>query len=153
MKKIKIGDVFSISTKFGNVLFQFVSETQNNCDLIRILPGFYKSSDMNYQDAVNLKERYFLHFPVQAALNRKLIELIGNYCIPEQVRIPRHFRAKNVHPKSGKVSWYIREENKNMMKHVDKLTDEIIAMSDWCVWNDTLLRERLEENWSLEAWK
>ncbi|MDD2533285.1 MAG: hypothetical protein PHC86_01125 [Eubacteriales bacterium] len=153
MKKIKVGDIFGISTNRGHAVFQYVANTKDNCDLIRILPGFFQSLSFDFQEIVRNQEMYFIHFPLQAALNKKLVTYIGYYELPQGFVVPKHFRVQTINPRNGESTWYIREENKNGMQYIDVLSDEIIALSDWCVWNDTLLRERIEENWSLQNWR
>ena len=132
---------------------QYVSSTDDNCELIRILPNLYPEINFFREDLLSQKERYFIHFPLLYAYKRKLVIFIGNYSIPNNVTIPKYFRSQNIHPKTNRASWYIFEEGTNMMHHVKVLTDDNITLSDWDVWNDTLLKERLEQNWSLEGWR
>lgn len=153
MKKIRIGDIFGISTKRGYAIFQYVSDTKDNCDLIRILPGIFQDLTIDWLEIVRKKEMYFIHFPLQAAVNKKLVTFIGNFELPQGFIVPKHFRDHTVNPRNGNSTWYIREENRNKMKLIDVLSDEFIGLSDWGIWNDTLLRERIEENWSLQNWR
>ena len=153
LKNLALGDVFGISTNSGIGFIQFVSDTEDNCELIRVLIGLYESYEDISEEIIKQKERYFLHFPLRSAFKKKLIHYIGNYNIPQNVIIPRYFRSQTVHPKTNSTSWYIFEEDICKMKHIEVLSNEIIALSDWSVWNDTLLKERLEQNWALEDWR
>lgn len=152
MKRLKTGDVLAINTKKGIAFLQYVLDTENNCQLIRILDGLYDQHSDFSEEMLSRKEKYFLHFPLYAAYKRKLITFIGSYVLPTNLNIPKYFRSQLIHPLTGKSSWYIREENSSSMKHILKLSEDEIKLSDWSVWNDTLLKERLEENWTLDKW-
>lgn len=138
----------------GDMLYFNMYQIQkNNCDLIRILPGIFQDLTFDWLEIVCKKETYFIHFPLQAALNKKLVTYIGNFELPQGFVEPKYFRVRTVNPRNGDSTWYLREENNNRMKNIEMLSEEIIGLSDWCIWNDTLLRERIEENWSLQNWR
>jgi hypothetical protein len=70
-KRIKIGDVFVISTKKGNAYLQFVYDNKNICELVRILPGLYQQQP-DISKLVLLKEKYCIHFPIKGAAKKLL---------------------------------------------------------------------------------
>jgi hypothetical protein len=50
------------------------------------------------------------------------------------------------------ISWHIIDYNTWNRKSVIKLNEIQIRLSPFEIWNDTLLVERLEDDWDLEKW-
>lgn len=76
MRKIAVGDVFEIITPKGKVYLQYVYCNKSICELIRILPGFFADVPDNLQEVINSKELFLIHFPLKAALKKKIVFLL-----------------------------------------------------------------------------
>ena len=156
IKKIKsdeIGDVFAIKTDIGYGIFQVVSYTNDvGISVIRVLSKIIQNLSDFSQGFLNDKERYFVKFPVKAALNKRLIISLGNYDVPSCVKVPKKYRMLDYVPHRNIRNWYIVDAKTNSLKLVSKINDKLLSLSCDCIWNDTLLKERLEENWSLKNW-
>jgi hypothetical protein len=76
MKNIQVGDIFEITTPKGNRYFQYVYRDKVDIELIRILPGLYSDQPQEMSQLVATKELYFIGFPLKAAHNEKLLNLL-----------------------------------------------------------------------------
>ncbi|MFC4322018.1 hypothetical protein [Litchfieldia salsa] len=150
--RIKIGDVFQIETSKGLAFFQYVLKHDSMGSLIRILPNLHKDNNTDkINELVEQKELFFIHFPVGAALRRKIVCKVGNFQIPNGLVLPTKFRDKHI-VRSEFISWHIVDYETYQIESVKKLTDEQLKLSPMGTWNDTLLIERLEEGWTLDKW-
>jgi hypothetical protein len=147
--RLKIGDVFEIETSNGIAFFQYVHKNDDLGSLIRILPGLYKVYKKDLlNELVEQKELFLIHFPLGGALKQKIVTKIGNYPIPHNFVLPQKFRESFV-----KFScWHIIDYETWNREKVEKLTDEQKQLSPWGIWNDTLLKDRIAEGWTLDNW-
>ncbi|MCQ6268743.1 hypothetical protein M1K46_24525 [Fictibacillus sp. WQ 8-8] len=151
MARIKIGDVFEIETLNGIGLFQYVHKDKTMGHLIRILPILYEEGYGIDDKLVEKKELYLIHFPLEAALRQKIVTKIGNYSIPHDFMLPQSFRIQ--HKVDGElICWHIVNYETWKREKFVKLSDEQKLLSPWGTWNDTLLKERLADGWTLANW-
>jgi hypothetical protein len=148
MKKLQIGDVFEINTPNGNAYVQYVHQHKTIGELIRILPGLYQDNPYTLDELVKVRELYFVHFPLKAAHKQQIVKKIGNFNIPDSVSIPTYFRTDHI-VKGEFLSWHIVDYSTWKIKAVKELTEEEIKLSPWDTWNDTLLIEKLGQQWTL----
>ena len=149
--KIKEGEVFEIRTKIGYGFLQYVTTSDLEIELIRVLEPIKESNQIS-QDEVNVKERFSVHFVVKAALRKKLIERNGLFTIPSHYTVPT--KARTEHKVKGEfLDWHIVDQ-KTLQRELKKELDaEDILLSPHAHPNDTLLIEWLENDWRLENWK
>ena len=152
MKKITIGDVFSINTPKGIAYFQYVYKDSDGIELIRILPGLFSNIPADLGDLVRQKELFFISFPLSAAYRKKIVELVGGYSIPEDFQRPKFMRIRNADRDGNLINWYIVDTDTLKREKVLELTEEQKKLSPWGSWNDTFLIERLTEGWTLDKW-
>ena len=81
---------------------------------------------------------------------RKIVELVGFYPAngfkkPEYMRTEHNVRGEF-------LGWHIINTETWKRELVKSLSLEQKELSPWGVWNDTLLIERLVDNWSLKNW-
>lgn len=148
--KLDPGDIFRIKTKPGYAFLQYF-ETIKTVEYVRVLAPIAKDGSIT-QEGVHEKERWTIGFPVKAAARKKIIERIGNFQIPESFTTPKY--ARTIHNIRGEhLGWFIVDRHSwhRQLKH--ELSEDELKISPWGVWNDTLLIERLEENWILAEWK
>ena len=153
MKRVKNGDVFEISTKRGIAYFQCVKEAKpTECEVIRILPGVYSIDQIkNLDELVKQDEVFFIQFPLKYAVKQNCVRLIGNYPVPEQVKLPKYYRDKHI-VKGEFVSWHIVDAKTLKIRAVKELSEEEKHLSPAGIWNDTLLAERIAEEWKPDDW-
>jgi hypothetical protein len=91
-----------------------------------------------------------MYFPLSAAKKRKIVEPVGHYTI-DSFEKPRYMRTEHI---IGSKFWGRDIVNTETWQRqlVKKLTPKQKQLSPWGIWNDTLLIERLNEDWNLEKW-
>lgn len=152
MERLKFGDILEITTPKGKAYLQYVLNDETIGGLIRVLPGVYDKQPHSLAELVSKKEEYFVHFPVKAANKQKIIALVGNYELPEELDIPKQFRTIKK-DKDGKViGWQIVDYDTWQRETVNELSEEQKKLSPWGTWNDTLLVERISKGWTLDKW-
>lgn len=151
MKKIKIGDIFEITTPKGKAFLHYIyKDDKVGRQLIRVLPGLYLQNPENFDKIAASKEQYMIFFPLSPAFKRKIIEKVGYYPA-DKFDKPKYMRSG--HEIRGEfLGWHIIDTDTWKMQLVKELTSEQKQLSDWDTWNDTLLIERLINEWSLEKW-
>lgn len=149
--RIGIGDVFAITTSHGEGYLQFVYKDDQGIEFLRVMPGLYKSNPDNLGEIVEQKERYVIGFPLGAAYRKKIVDRVGNFPIPDWFQMPQLFRS--AHMVRGEfLGWHIIDRETWRRELVERLSAKERELSPWEIWNDTMLKERLVENWSLEMW-
>lgn len=152
MKRIKIGDVFEIDVTNGKAYLQYVYNNELIGELIRVLPGKFESQIDDLTQLVNGETEYFIHFPVKGAYKQKIIKLVGNYSLPNSLRIPNYFRDDKRDRDGNLIGWQIVNYETWERETVDLLTEEQKKLSPWGTWNDTFLIDRISESWTLDKW-
>lgn len=152
MKKIQVGDVFEITTTKGKGYFQYIYHNKTIGELIRVLPGLYLKQPQDMIPVVAAKELYFVHFPLKASYKQGIVRLIGNFNMPEGLKLPKKMRDNFVDRNGNIICWHIVDYSTWKNESVKVLTEEQKGLSPWGIWNDTLLIERLVEGWTPDKW-
>lgn len=150
MKRIKIGDLFEIKTKNGKAFLQYMYKDAKLGELVRILPGIFKEIPNNLDQVINQEELFYIYFPLNAAYKKNIVQLIDNFKIID-FRKPKFMREKYIVKEEFK-GWHIINTETWERELVKKLNPDQKKLSPWGIWNDILLIERLDENWTLENW-
>ncbi|MFJ5770116.1 hypothetical protein [Psychrobacillus sp. NPDC093180] len=151
MVRLNIGEVFEVVTLNGIGLFQYVHKDETIGELIRILPCLLEEGYVIKDELVKKKELYLIHFPLGAALNQKLVTQKGSYPIPQNFIFPKKFRSEYF-VNGELICWHIIDYDTWKREEVDRISDEQKQLSPWGIWNDTLLKQRLAEGWTLDKW-
>jgi hypothetical protein len=151
MKRLHFGDVFEIATSKGIAYLQLCAVDKDGIQLVRVIKGVYPSHPVNLDEIVSEPELFMVHFPLVAACQRKLISKVGNYPLPSDFQAPEYMRTTYV--RQGKfMGWHIVNTETLNRRFVECLSPSEVKLSPWGVWNDTLLKERIESGWNLENW-
>ena len=151
LKRFEIGNIYSIETRKGLGLFQLVNipeDKRMDVEMIRVSYHLYAQIPEDLE-GIFVKDFFYVRFPVKAALRRKLIDLAGYVDLEKEFAIPDFFREVDFF---NTDHWIISNIKDNTFKQVETLTPEELLYSPEGVWNDTYLKERLEEGWRLEKW-
>lgn len=151
MARIKIGDVFEISTPKGKAYLQYVHKHETIGELIRILDGLYVDGCERLDELVENKELYLIHFPLGIAYKRRIVNKMGNYPLPTNFKLPRKFRDDHI-IRGEFICWHIVDYDSWQRESVKELSEEQKKLSPWGTWNDTLLIEKLVDDWTLDEW-
>ena len=150
MVRIKVGDIFEINTRKGKAYLHYINKESTTGELIRVLPGLYSDRPANFNELAALKEKYMVSFPLSAAYKKGIIELVSS-CSTLSFSKPKFMRTE--HNIRGEfLGWHIVNTDNWQRQLIKSLTTEQKKLSPWGIWNDTLLIERLENDWSLEKW-
>ncbi|WP_176010315.1 hypothetical protein [Paenalkalicoccus suaedae] len=152
MSRVKIGDVFKIEVSQGKAYFQYIYNDEVCGELIRILPEIYDSDFDDFSRLVKGNTKYLIHFPLKAAYNRNIVSFIANHDIPNSFSLPKYFRDDKRDKDGHLIAWQIVNYQTLQRETVDQLTEEQKKLSQWGTWNDTLLIERISEDWTLDDW-
>jgi hypothetical protein len=146
-QKILIGDVIEISTAKGLAYAQFSHNHARYGVLLRILPGFFDTRPANLKEVVAHQELFVTFFPLQAAVDRKIFEVVANLPVPDSAKKFPLFRTGVVDPTTGKVKvWWLWDGEKEWK--IGEITPEQRKLPLRGIWNDTLLIEKIESGWT-----
>jgi len=84
-KKLRIGDVCEIRTPAGLAYVQYTHEHPHMGQLVRVLPGLYKSRP-DLEHLTQTDELYFVFYPVEYSVRDHEAEVVGNEPVPERAR-------------------------------------------------------------------
>ena len=147
---VKPGDVFEIPTEKGAGYFQCVRESRpQDCEVIRVLPGVYPDGGADLANLVANDEVFFIQFPLEAAIKKKLVRHMGHYDVPSSVTVPKYSRRKHLISGAG---WQIVDNETLVVRPVRDLSNEERGMSPHEIWNVALLAQRIAEGWRPEDW-
>lgn len=147
MRKIKVGDIFSIETPKGLCLFQYVYLEETIGELIYIFPGLHEKLPQ-VSKLMKESEGFFVHFPVKAAFKRKIIDFVEYSSFPDFLEIPSYFKHE-VTDRDGNITELQLVDYKTWQRYSEKdLNLEAEQFSPWGVWNDTYLIDFVVERWS-----
>jgi len=155
MKRLnsEIGSVYAINTSQGYAVFQCVAKSEKRIDIVRVMSPFLARLEDFEPTILLMSEVYFVKIMVKLAHEKGLIEYIGKFNVPDDVRVPNKFRSLDYNPYKGWRRWYEVDENMNSRKLITAVDDRFLSLSSYGIWNVALLRERLENGWRLQDWK
>lgn len=150
MKKIRVGDLFEINTPKGKGYLHYIYKDSVTGEMIRVLQGLYPERPTDLSDIVRLEERYIISFPLLAATKKGIVKAIGHYPAsgfskPQLMRTEHSIRGKF-------LGWHLVDTESWQRQLVQVLSPEQRKLSPWGVWNDTLLIEKLVNDWRLDDW-
>lgn len=150
MAKIKVGDIFELNTPKGKAYLHYIHNDKVTGELIRVLKGLYNKIPDDFEKLVNTEERYMISFPVSAATKKNILRHVG-FCSAQNFNKPKYMRTQ--HNIRGEfLGWHIVDTGTWQRQLVKTLSDEEKKLSPWGAWNDTLLIEKLVQDWSLDQW-
>lgn len=148
-KRIKIGDVVEIPTAKGLSYAQVTHRVKSWGPLLRVIEGSFGERPEQLGPVVAGPEQFSVFFPLQAAVNQGIFEVVGNEALTEQAARFPLFRLEGHIDRDGRVhDWYLWDGKKEWK--VGSLTAEQRKLPLLCVINDTLLIEWIEQDWKPE---
>ncbi len=145
-RRYEVGSVATIPIRTGEGCFQLVGRDPVLGELIRVLPGA-GGVPPTLRAVGTTRERFFVFFPFTTAANRGLIAVKGIAPIPPGSGPPRLMRRAGGRDRQGKVlNWRILGGANERL--VSELTPAERCLSLSEVWNDTLLAERIADDWT-----
>lgn len=146
---IRPGDIFLIKTSIGNSYLHYINDTPNMSSLCRVI---YKlESEDNIETQIEcIKENFSIHFPIKSALKKRIIFLKGNAPLPKNFQEPLKFRTIEV--RNNQKLLHLVDRYTWKRNQVDTFSNNDLELNPWGIWNDSLLIERIENDWQLVEW-
>lgn len=149
-KRVRIGDVVEIPTRRGLAYAQYTHRVERWGSLLRVLPSFCPSRPERFDQLVLQPQRFVTFFPLQAAVSRKIFEIVDNQPVPPEAQAFPLFRKAGFVDRQGKVhDWWLWDGNRQWQ--IGQLSPEQRRLPMLGVWNDTLLIARIEQEWLPET--
>lgn len=149
MPRVKLGDIFEIKTKKGNAYLHYIYKDNELGYLVRILKGLHQTEPI-FSNLAKETEMFMIFFPLNVAYKRGIVKKVAFHDSKKYGK-PKYMRAKH-YIGNDFIGWHIIETSNWQRTLVKKLSLEQVMLSPWGTWNDTLLINRLEENWNLKNW-
>ncbi len=145
-KRPRVGDVVEIETPRGLAYAQYTHKHPTWGPLIRVLSGLHPKRPADFADSVEAEERFSVFFPLGAAAARGIVTIVANEPVPERKRPFPLFRGGNESPTTGRVeTWWLWDGEREW--RIGKLRPEHRDLPIWQAWNDTMLIQRIVEDW------
>ncbi|MCL2656094.1 MAG: hypothetical protein FWD62_01525 [Betaproteobacteria bacterium] len=150
MAKLKIGDIVEIETGKGLSYAQYTHWHKQYGALLRVFGNFYDIRPGDFDELVKSKPKFMCFFPLGAAVNEGVVSIVDNVALPSEAQKFPTFRAGVIDSATRKVGvWRLWDGEKEW--RVGRLTAEQRRLSIRGVWNDILLIERIESEWTPET--
>ena len=149
-RKIQIGDIIEIQTKLGLAYGQFYhyhAYSDGYGALLRILPGFFSERPKEFGELAAAKEVFSTFFCVQAAVNRKIVQVAGYAEVPPHARPFPMFRHGFPSQDTGKVEQWMLWDGIKQWK-IGKLTDEQLDFPILSIPSYPVLVDWIETGWT-----
>jgi hypothetical protein len=141
----KIGDIVEIGTPSGYAYAQYSHhhyQPPTFGALLRVLPGLYQQRPQLLGELVQGPERFFVFFPLGAAVRRGIVSIVGHADIPERIKSFPLFRDGIVDPATGRVEkWWLWDGQREWQ--VGELTPDQQQLPMRQIVNDTFLIEKI----------
>lgn len=149
MTKLKAGDIIEIATPSGWAYAQFIQKHKQYGALIKVFAGVHEDRLIACDSLVGRGEAFVCFFPLSAAVDRGIVQMVGNIAVSEESRNFPLLRDGIADPNTGKVTDWWLWDGENEWK-VGALTADQRKLPIRGVWNDTLLVERIQSGWRPE---
>jgi hypothetical protein len=154
MKRLQFGDIVEIKTSKG---LAYAIYTHRHVKppkygaVIHVFDRLYDSRPTEIAEIAGNPIRFATFFPLHAAVNRKLVEVVGNVPVPDDLKPFPIFRSGNRDSKTKKVkTWWLEDLERDKSWKVGTLTPEQRRLPILSMWNDTYLIHRIQEGWRPE---
>jgi hypothetical protein len=149
-KRVRIGDVVEIQTKRGLVYAHYVLNHDEMGALLKLAQGFFEQQPGDFAQLMGKPARFVAFFPLGAAINRKIFKVVGNIPVSDaDEKLPQFIASGHIDRKGCVHNWLLKD-NDRTIRLGRMLRKEHRSLPHWEIINDTLLIERLEDDWSPE---
>jgi hypothetical protein len=153
MGKVKLGDIVEIKTSVGlaYAIYTHVHEKPPKFGaIIRVFDQLFQARPESFLELVAGPVRFVTFFPLRVAVSKELVSIVGNVGVPDSMKKFPIFRSGSIlDPETKRVSaWWLWDGIREW--RVGQLSPEQRKLPIRGVWNDTLLVQRIEENWRPE---
>jgi hypothetical protein len=150
-KRARLGDILEVDTPRGLAYVQYTSLTERPryLEIIRVLPGFFATRPMDFEDLVTTPRAYFAFYPARAAVSQGLVEVVAHHPVPPGQEFPLIDRRRGATSQDGRIlAWLICEGTKETL--VRELSEEHRYLPIASIWMHDTLVSYLTEEWRPE---
>lgn len=156
--KFQPGDVFEIKTPVGLGFFQYTHQCAGMGELVRVLPGLYKSRPEHLSGLVHQQELYYVHVTLEAACQECIVCKVGHEKLPKSATSFPIMRKPGMPNAEGTVPvWFIGNgakmstlDDMRQLKKVAVLTADQRRLSIKVLWPPNVMVERIAWGWTPE---
>jgi len=151
--KVKIGDIVEVQTSAGLAYALYAhrhSKPPKYGAMIRVFQQIYASRPTDVAEVTTDRVRFTTFFPLQAAVDKHLVEIVGNVPVPEHLQTFPLFRVAGLaNPQTKRVdNWWLWDGETEW--RIGTLSQEQRKLQIRGVWNYTLLVEQIVHGWCPE---
>lgn len=147
MKRVKIGDAFSMQCEEGLVLGQFIHKNPELGILVQIFRGFFQVKPEDLLEVISAEPQFVTFFPLQTAVNLGIAAVLGNGPVRTSFREFPIFRGGNPRPGTVKVTnWWLWDGDREW--RVGELTEEQKSWPLREIVNDAIIVDRVRSGWT-----
>src|SRR3954447_27000096 len=111
-KNLRIGDLIEIPIKGGLRYIHYVMDSPQSGQMIRVLPGTWKTRPLDFSDIAQQNELYLTFLPLKTIVRRAIFEVVGNKPVPSSIVDPT-FRAVGAPGPDGiERTWWLSTEER-----------------------------------------
>ncbi len=148
-RRARIGDIVEFKAPTGIAYALYTHKHPMFGNLLRVYSRLYEGPLSDPAKGVSNSPTFSTFFPLQEAVDRGIVRLVGSTEVPESLRDFPVFRAAMRDPRTGKVAAWWLWDGTNEWK-VGSLAPEHRSLPIREVVNDTLLVERIASGWTAE---
>jgi hypothetical protein len=155
-KKAKIGDIYEVRTPAGLAYLQYSHDGGDMGELVRVLPGLFRSRPTDFAELARQRELYFAFYTLKYALRNGQAEVVSRQPVPDWARRYPMMRWPGARDRTGKiVSWKIFRasepltiETHKRIPFVRTLTPEQEKLSIHQLWPHPVMVKELARRWT-----
>ena len=149
-KRVKTGDVVEIHTARGLAYALYAIRHEQMGGLLYILPGFFQRIPTDFSELVKQSPRFVVFLPIEVAVQRGIFKVVANIPVPNSMQKLPMFKQRGHIDRQGRVYDWILREGERVRRVGRQLSPDYRRLPEYQIVNDTLLVERVEENWTPE---
>lgn len=147
--KIRFGDIIELRTSKGLAYALYTHRHPRYGAMLRVFDQVFMARPDDFHSLLGGAVRFTTFFPLQAAADKGIVEIVENVPVPEHLKAFPLFRAGAVDPRTKKVSvWWLWDGDREWQ--IGDLASDQRKLPIRGVLNDTLLIKRIEEEWRPE---
>lgn len=148
MVKLTIGDIVQIPTARGFAYAQFTHQHPMYGAVLRVFKGVHRDGAPPSTRWTENDVQFTCLFPLRSAISKGRLSIFARATVPQALKEFPTFRSGTPHRDTGKVAdWWLWDGKTET--RVGQLSQSQFSMPIRGVWNDTLLVNRIENEWSL----
>lgn len=148
-RKVRLGDIIEVPTSKGHAYAQYINDHPMWGQLICVFDAVFYARPASF-DAISAgPTRFKVFFPLAAAVQAGIFEVICNQPIAGDNQPFPVFRDGNADSNGRVTVWYLWDGVREWK--IGALTPEQRKLPLRSIWNDTMLIHKIENGWTPET--